>query len=76
MEFARSADGRCTYSIKGATKMRDMNLRHQFARVEMQDMKMQDQLAGVENEGKLVWKANLRKSVSKQLYLCAELFLH
>jgi len=58
-------------------KMRDMNLRHQFARgMKMQDMKMRDQLVGVENEGKVSMESQFVKSVSKQLYLYAELFLH
>jgi len=46
-------------------KMRHMNLWHQFARVDMRDMKMQDQLAGVENAGKVSMESQSVKKCLK-----------
>jgi len=49
--------------------MRDMNLRHQFARVEIVDMKMRDQFAGVENAGKVSMES---QSVKKCNCICVQ----
>jgi len=60
-----------------------MNLRHQFARVEigghetnlqewkMQDMKMRDQFAGVENAGKVSMKSqSVKKCLKVVVFVC------
>jgi len=52
-------------------KMRDMNLRHQFARVEIVDMKMRDQFAGVENAGKVSMESqSVKKCLQVIVFLC------
>ena len=66
--------------------MRDMNLRHQFARVEiaghentgpnlqewkMQDMKMRDQFAVVENAGKVSMESqSVKKCLQVVVFVC------
>jgi len=52
-------------------KMRDMNLRHQFARVEIVDMKMRDQFAGVENAGKVSMESqSVKKCLQVIVFVC------
>jgi len=52
--------------VSGRLKMRDMNLRHQFARVEMRD-----QFAGVENAGKVSMESQSVK-VSQSSFICVQ----
>jgi len=51
--------------------MRDMNLPHQFARVEIADMKMRDQFAGVENAGKVSMESRgVKKCLKVVVFVC------
>jgi len=51
--------------------MRDMNLRHQFARVQIVDMKMRDQFAGVENAGKVSMESqSVKKCLQVIVFVC------
>ena len=77
----RRGDWKCETWKYGTVKNAGVeNARHEFAAPDCRGGKCETWKCGTKLQGwkmreKLVWKAKVRKSVSKLLYLCAELFL-